>query len=324
MVGGGLLSLLIAGTAEARQVGTTPAPAARAVTQPLFRSGIDLVALTVTVTNGRQEFVSGLSADDFAVYDNGVRQPIAYFASADVPLDLALVVDASASMRGRVELVRRAVAGLLEVMREDDRAALVAFRDTVRLVRPLTGDLPAVDRAIRELSPMGGTALYQALYVSLDLIARDAPGPDLRRRALVVLSDGRDTASLISLEHVLERAKQAGVAIYVVALRSELQISEDGGNYAPSIYGLRQLAVQTGGRSFFPRDMHDIRAIYDLIGAELASQYALGFLPPGPHRGGEWRTVRVRVVGRGGLEPRTRAGYFTNRGIRPAHRSGAP
>lgn len=280
--------------------------------QPTFRSGIDLVALTVTVTDERKEFVRGLTASDFAVFENGVRQPISYFAASEVPLDLALVVDSSASMEPHLGLVQRSAAGLVDALRPGDRAAVIEFRNTVRTMQAMTTELSAVRGAIAQITASGGTALHQALYVTLSEFAGGGRGEPLRRRAVVVLSDGKDTSSLVSADDVLDRARHAGVSVYVVALRTAFQEAEAGGKYSPLSFGLRQLAAETGGRAFFPTRPADIEQIYELIGAELSSQYALGYVPRGSQRRGEWRTVSVRVPGREGLEPRTRAGYFAS------------
>lgn len=311
--------------AAAAQLGDARPPAVgpSAGGQAMFRSGIDLVALTVTVTDRRQGFVRGLAASDFVVLENGVPQPISYFAATEVPLDLALVLDSSASMLPHVDLVRRAAAGLVDTLRPGDRAAVIEFQNTVRTIQSMTAELPEVKGAIAQLDARGGTALHEAIYITLSEFARDRD--QVRRRAIVVLSDGKDTQSLVSADDVRDRARHTGVSVYVVALRTPFQEAEAGGKYSPLSFGLRQLAAETGGRAFFPAAATDIAGIYELIGSELSSQYALGYVPLQPRRLGEWRSVSVRVPGREGLEPRTRAGYFASPGAgrRGAGRGGS-
>lgn len=304
------LSAVISAGAQSRPPGTP------------FRAGVDLVALTVTVTDSRNEFVKGLTRDDFAVYENGVEQPITYFGVADIPLDLALVVDTSASMHQKIALVRRSAGGLVRVLRQGDRAALITFQQRVSVHQEMTANLVAVGDALQGITVQGSTALFDALYVTLDALRKQTPAPrpeaDVRRRAIVVLSDGDDTASYTTPDQVHELARVSGVAVYVVALHSASQAQK----YSPRDYSLRKLAEETGGQAFFPTALAEIESIYDGIGAELSSQYALGYVPREPAGNGEWRRLNVRVTGGRGVTPRTRAGYYAGSGGRRAATQG--
>ena len=198
-------------------------PASLDAQGPLFKSGIDMVPLTVTVTDASGKYVTGLTGDDFTVLENGVEQPLSFFACADVPLDVALVLDTSASMRADLPLVQSAAIGLVRKLRASDRAAVVEIKDFARMPQPFTGDLALVDRAIRGLSAAGDTALYDGLYIALKEFERERKAAvQVRRRALVVLSDGLDTRSHLAFDEVLDLARRAGVNIYVVELKGEL------------------------------------------------------------------------------------------------------
>jgi Ca-activated chloride channel homolog len=289
---------------------------------PTFRSGVDVVSLTVTVTDRQERFLSGLTASDFCVFEDGIQQPLTFFAAETVPLDLAILVDGSASMREKMEIVTPAAVGLAHTLRPQDRAMVVEFRDTVTVRQELTGDLTAVERAIESIHPTGGTSLYTAVYVALDTLRRvrqDTGG--VRRQAIVVISDGEDTTSLIDYDEVLDRARRAGVTIYPIALNTELSELRErmvggGRSFSRAAYAMRDLARQTGGQAFFPLTVQHLRPIYATIADELGHQYALGYLSQNQRRDGSWRQVMVQVPTRPGVHPRTRAGYFAQAGGR--------
>ena len=291
-----------------------------AASRPHFRTGVDLVALTVIVTDARRNLVANLTAQDFEVFEDGVQQPVTFFGMADVPLDVALLVDGSASMRETLPMARRAASGLLESLRAGDRASLVEFRNTVQITQPLTPDLASVESAIGQMRAGGGTSLYNALYVALrEFQAQARQDVDVRRRAIVVLSDGEDTGSLIGFDEVLDLARRSGVTIYTVALKSETAIlrqraQQNGRRYfSQSDYAMRALAEETGARAFFPDTATDLQGVYDTVATELASQYALGYVSRNPVRNGAWRRLIVRVAAAvQGVRPRTRTGYFAD------------
>jgi len=304
----------------------TPIAAAQPLTayvpgpgRPTFTTGVDLVALTVTVTNAERHLLNNLNAQDFQVFEDGVQQPVSFFGLANVPLDVALLVDGSASMLEMLPLARTAAIGLVRTLRPQDRASLVEFRNTVRVSQPLTDDMPRVVEAINGITASGGTSLYNALYVTLKDFQKQA-GADtgVRRRTIVVLSDGEDTGSLIGFDEVLDLARRSGVTIYTVALKSESQIvrqraQQSGRRYfSQADYSMRALADETGARAFFPDQVADLKTVYDAVAAELASQYALGYISRNPIRNGAWRRLVVRVVQQPGTRPRTRTGYFAD------------
>lgn len=286
---------------------------------PTFRTGVDLVALTVTVTDAQRKFINNLGAQDFQVFEDGIQQPVSFFGLTDVPLDVALLVDGSVSMRDTLPMARAAATGLLQTLRPQDRASLVEFRNTVRVSQPLTSDISQVLAAIEGISASGGTSLYNALYVTLKGFQKQA-GLDgnVRRRTIVVLSDGEDTGSVIGFDEVLDLARRSGVTIYTVALKSETQIlrqraQQDGRRYfSQSDYSMRALADETGARAFFPDRAADLKNVYDTVAAELAAQYALGYVSRNPVRNGSFRRLVVRLAALPGTRPRTRTGYFAD------------
>jgi Ca-activated chloride channel family protein len=274
-----------------------------------FRSGIELVTLHVTVTAKSREYVTDLNRGDFAVFENGRRQDLAFFQRSGLPLAMALLFDTSGSMHGALPTLQRAATEFVRALNPDDVASVMSFGDTVRVLQEFTADRPAVERAIRHAPAGGGTALNTAVYVTLAALstraARQNDGVP-RRRVLVLLSDGNDTESLIGFDDVLALAARCDVAIYSIRLeRPTPAVPEpDEGRFA-----LQRLASQTGGRAFFPQQGYALRAAFADIRRELASQYALAYEPRGPRDSRTFNSLSVLVSAPNAVA-RTRRGYI--------------
>jgi Ca-activated chloride channel family protein len=300
-------------TGVARAVSAAVLAAAAAQQLPSFRAGIDVVSLSVTVTDGAGRYVTGLAPEQFGVYEDGVRQDVSYFDRTNVPITLALLLDTSSSMEGKMETAREAAVGFARRLRPRDFGQLIGFATRVEVLQPLTGDSAALERVVRKTTAGGGTALYDALYIALKELkkARAAAEEDIRRQAIVVFTDGEDTSSLMAFDDLLDLARRSETAIYTIALRSPFEIAAK--TYANTDYSLRQLSQQTGGRSFFPAAIADLAGVYGQIADELASQYVVGFVSKNTKRDGAWRQLSVRVDSPGATA-RTRAGYFGPKG----------
>jgi Ca-activated chloride channel family protein len=193
-------------------------------------------------------------------------------------------------------------------MKKDDVIEVIEFNSQVRIPQPFTNDMNALERAIRQTTVNGSTSLYNAIYVSLrglkDQRAKNAE--EIRRQAIVVLSDGDDTSSVIEYDDVLDLAKRSETAIYAIGLRQQ----ESGrGKFKEAEFVLRQLSQETGGRVFFPTSIGELPKIYEQISEELASQYAMAYSSKNPMRNGAWRRIDVRV-NKPGASARTRRGYY--------------
>ena len=309
-------------TSSVTTAASSPTDRSQAPTPPrgstTFRSGVDLVALNVVVTDADQKYVAGLSPADFAVFEDGIQQDVSFFGASEVPLDLAILLDTSASMTGKMSLVQRAAAGFLSTLRHGDRTTIVDIKDATRVLFPLGDDLAAARAAIMSTTPRGGTALYNGTYLTLKELAKQRrANTDVRRQAIVVLSDGDDTASLISYDDLMDTAKQSGIAIYTITLRSKYLVTlaaQRGHTYfSQSEFGMKALAQETGARSFFPMDIAELPSIYSTIAEELATQYAIGYSSKNPRLDGAYRRVIVRIADRPGIKTRTRAGYMAAR-----------
>ena len=282
-----------------------------------FRGAVDLVALNVVVVDGKQQFVSGLTADNFTIYEDGVQQDVTFFAADELPLDLAMLLDTSASMQSKLATAQQAAIRFASALRPVDRLLVVDVKETATILAPLSPDLKAAKDAILSTSAQGSTALYNGLYTTLKEMARQRRAEtEMRRQAIVILSDGDDTSSIVSFDDVMELAKQSGISIYTIMLGSNTGSATargKGEQTSRSEYGMKALAQETGARSFVALEVGDLADVYTSIGQELASQYALGYTSNNQRRDGAFRRVVVRLLERAGARPRTRSGYFAPR-----------
>ena len=280
-----------------------------------FRVGVDLVPLSVTVSDADHRYVSDLTRDDFVVLENGIPQDIAFFAGTGVPLALALVIDTSASMQGALETAQEAAVGFARQLTPSDVATVISFDSSVEIVQEFTNDVAILRDAIRRTTPRGSTALYNALYIALNELNKTVarPSQNVRRRAIIVLSDGDDTSSLLTFDEVLDAASRSDTVIYAIGLgvRDPRQSRSINGDRSGE-FVLRRLVQQTGGRAFFPQQARELAQVYEEIRRELACQYSLAYEPNHLRRDGQWRRTAVRV-NRPGLTARTRQGYFAPR-----------
>lgn len=308
---------IAAGVAPHAQAPTLSLMASSAVSSPdapTFRGGVDLVSLTVTVTDPKRQLIRDLSASDFAVVEDGVTQTVRFFGADTVPLDLAVMIDCSASMVDKLPFVQHAAAGLVQSLRAGDRVEVISFRDAMDVAQRMTANHGDAVRAIQSLTAAGNTSLFTALYVTLRELG-DARPTEVRRRAVVLLSDGEDTKSAVTYDTVMDLARRSGVSIYTVALNSRIDRIFDQQGVDEGNFTMRGLAESTGARSFFPSDLSDVRAVYDSIASELASQYSIGYLPTNAVGNGAWRRVAVRVTDRPGATARSRPGYYASTSV---------
>ena len=278
---------------------------------PSFRGGVELVSLNVTVTDGGGRYVTDLQSNDFNVFEDGVKQDLTIFNRTNLPIALALLLDTSASMELKMHTVQEAAIGFAKRLRPQDAAEVVDFDSRVTILRDFTNNSADLEAAIRKTSAGGSTSLYNAVYIALkDLkkeVARSAD--EIRRQAIVVLSDGEDTSSLLPFEEVMDLAKRSETAIFTIGLRREGTSSMGSKSFNEAEFVMRQLAQETGGRSFFPSDIGELAGVYGQIAEELSSQYLVGYTSRNVKRDGAWRRVVVRVD-RPNAVTRTKQGYF--------------
>lgn len=274
---------------------------------PVFRIGVDTVSLSITVLNDDGGLVTELAEDNFTVFEDGTEQKIDFFAHGELPLKMVILLDVSASMRQKIEMAQEAAVRFVDSLRPGDEVQVVEFGSRVLTLVEFTPDFTEVANAIRSTEVEGSTALYNAIYVSLkDLAAyrRD----ELDRRAIVVLSDGNDTKSVLGFEDVKEEARKSNIMIYAISLRAnERDLKKE--KYRNAKFELDLLAEESGGVSYAPEELKDLSDVYDEILEELKSQYTLGYVSTNTEHNGVWRRLQV-LTAEPGTTVRTREGYY--------------
>ena len=272
--------------------GATTHAAAGARQTPIFSSRVEIVRVDVLVTDDGHP-VAGLGPDDFEVRDNGVRQDISILRLEEIPLNVMLTVDMSASVDGvRLDNLRAAARALLDGLRPDDRAGFIAFNHVVSRVRDVTSSIDDVRAALDQVTPSGATSLIDATYASLTVT-----DSNLRRGLVVVFSDGLDTSSWLTEEQVVESARRSESIVYAVAVAQR--------RGSPAF--LREISDATGGRLLELDQTDDLPAVFVSVLNEFRQRYLLSYSPRGVDTAG-WHALEVRVRRRG-ADVRARSGY---------------
>ena len=262
-----------------------------AARQTTFTSRIEAVRVDVLVTENGQP-LQGLSPDDFEVLDNGVRQRVDLASFEQIPLNVVLALDMSASLQGlRIGHLQTAGRSVLEGLKPGDRAALVAFSHVVAPSVGLTEDLDRVRVALDQARGEGLTSLIDAAHAGMLLGESDAG-----RSLLIVFSDGVDTSSWLTADAVLDTAKRGDVVVYAV------EVGERRASFS------RDLGEVTGGRLFSIESTKDLAATFSRILEEFRMRYLVSYSPQGVAAGG-WHRLEVRVKHRG-VAVKARPGYF--------------
>ncbi len=267
-----------------------------------IRIDVEAVNVFVTVTNRKGQFVSGLPEDRFILYEDGIPQVLTNFSSdLSRPLQIALLMDTSGSVRLKLDFEKRAAVNFLRgVMRRHDQAMLVEFDEGVSLLNDFTTRTSEIVSEIERLRAGGGTALWDALYVvsGEKMTGRGA------RKAIVVLSDGEDLNSRRSFEDTLKMIQSSEVTVYPIGTsRFGASSSKKGED------NLAELADESGGTAFFPYSAELLESAFDQINAELRNQYSLTYSPRDKTPDGRFREIEVRIENGDGLKLRYRRGY---------------
>ena len=266
---------------------------------------VDLVVLNATVRDGKGRFASDLSEQDFAVYEDGVRQSIRLFRHEDIPVTVGLVVDHSGSMRAKIADVIAAARTFVRSSSPEDEMFVVNFNEKVTLGLP--DNLPFSNRsedlgsAIANAPTTGRTALYDAVFEARNRLQTGSR----EKRVLIVISDGGDNASAHTLADVLKMASQSTTLVYTIGI-----FDEEDPDRNPGV--LRQLAGVTGGEAFFPGEYREVVAICERIARDIRNQYTIGYLSSSAARPGAFLSIRVAAAapGHGKLSVRARSGYI--------------
>jgi Ca-activated chloride channel family protein len=300
----GMLAIFAAVYAQqnAKKTASEDDPASRIVLD------VTRVNLLFTVADKKGRFVTDLQKQDFDVIENKKSQNILEFTSeSNLPLRLAILIDTSNSIRDRFRFEQEAAVGFLNsLMRPEDKAVVVSFDTSAELVADLTNDTETLDKAIRDLRPGGGTAMYDAiLFACRDKLMQDQPRHKFRR-AMVVISDGNDNESRYTRDQALEMAQKADVVVYTIST-NDMRLPSDGDKV------LKYFAAETGGLAFFPFKVSDLSQSFENIANELRHQYNVLYRPDPLKTDGLWHNIDIRVKGRKDLVVRARKGYYAPR-----------
>jgi Ca-activated chloride channel family protein len=275
--------------------------------QPTFRSQVDLVNFGVVVTDKQGAPVTGLTADDFEIKEEGKPQTIKFFAAGDPenapPLHIGFLLDTSGSMEEDIKDVRTAAIKFLNKMDRAEDITLVDFDTEVRMARYEQSSYGQLIERIRGRKADGYTALYDALGVYIGGTAEQDG-----QKILIMYTDGGDTRSTLTLNDVLDLLKAADATVYVVGYLEHQRSS----SRMQMQMELSQFAQTTGGLALFPTSVKEVEKMYDRIEREVAARYSLGYTSTDTRTNGVWRNVDIRLTRPNlkGVRLRTRQGYF--------------
>ena len=275
--------------------------------QYTIREDVDFVVLHPTVKDRKGSLVSGLSKNDFQVYEDGVLQQIKSFSHEDIPVTVGLVVDNSGSMgRKRPEVIAAALA-FARSSNPQDQMFVISFNEHVSFglpdETPFTDKADLLEIALSRISANGMTALYDALAAGFEHLKKGSRD----KRVLIVVSDGADNASKNKLPQIITLAGHSDAIIYTVGV-----FDENDPDRNPRV--LRQLAMATGGEAFLPASVNDVLPICEQIARDIRNQYTLVYTPTNRKQDGTYRVIRVKAAspGQGRLIVRSRAGYYAS------------
>jgi len=293
-----------------RQVAEVNSP--EASSDDRIKIDTDLVNLDVTVIDQNNMPVFNLKKEDFAVYEDKIKQTVESIRREQIPISFGLVIDTSGSMRSKIQTVSDAVIMLIRQMRFDDEAFVSSFKTEPELVQDFTSDKRDLEEAIIQLDTSGGTALLDAIIATADYAHEKGKR---RRKALVVVTDGLDRNSAFKEKEVIDAIKEDEVQVYLVGFIDD-EVEAKGKFLKSSAKQAKDLLVRiaddSGGRAYFPKDIDEIPAVAAQIAKDLRSQYVISYYPTNEKRDGTFRTVQVGVSYQGGRKmiARARRGYY--------------
>ena len=284
--------------------------------EPAIRLDARLVNLNIKVVDISGRPVSKLTRDDFVVLEDNVRQEVTYFEPVAAPVNLLLLLDLSGSIGSKLNAMKKAAKKFVDGLGSNDRVAVATFTTQFQAVSDFTTDRNKLKKDIERIeNPGGDTALYDATWAALDSLR----GNSSARSALVILSDGVDSASIPNekgstrgFDELLTRIEEEDATIYPIYFDTEREVV--GGDYTPQVFAkartqLETLAEQTGGTYFRASRAEDLDGVYKRVASELHSIYSLAYPAKDARKDGRWRKIAI-TVNRAGVQARTKRGYY--------------
>jgi Ca-activated chloride channel homolog len=254
----------------------------------LIRSKVDLVTVSVTITDGLNRPVIGLNEDNFQVFENKKPQQIRHFSSDDAPVSIGIILDTSGSMNDKLERAREAVRQFCEASNPQDEFFMITFSDTPQVTTDFTDHSEDLESGLLTVRSHGRTALLDAVYLGLGEMRQSR----YARRALLIISDGGDNHSRLTEREVKAAAKEAGVLIYAVGIFDSYFNTQEE-LLGPEL--LRSITDLTGGKTFVLASLAELPAVTRTIGIQLRHQYLLDYRPQSETRDGKWHKIRVKL-----------------------------
>jgi VWFA-related protein len=259
------------------------------------RVNVDVVQVTVTVSDGRGKFIPGLPQSSFRLFEDNRAQTITHFASENVPLELLVAIDISGSMSPAMPKLKTAVKEFLSSVPPENQVTLLGFNDSIFTLTRKATDQSERAKAVDRLAPWGSTALYDVILRGVEMLGRQTG-----RKALVVFTDGEDQGSHATLNDVERRLQTSDTTLYM--------IGQGRGVTLDSLKRVMQRLVSpTGGRALFTDSVDELHAAFGDLLDELSNQYLLGYTSTNDKRDDAWRKIRVDVDGH--HDVRARLGY---------------
>lgn len=306
-----------------RQTQAIPTPQPKSSASPLkekddevIKVNTEIVTLAATVTDKNGRYRSDLKRSDFTVYENGVEQKLEYFNTGDrIPMSLGIIFDTSGSMEDKIEGVQDAVEHFVKSVAPGDEIFLVQFGDDAEVVQNFTDDKQRILRMVQNLTPRGGTSLFDAILLGLQKIADGKH----RKRALLLLTDGNDTASSVKFADITALARKSEVIIYGLGIghgeKGDIHVSSNSQvKDTVDMRTLRALSDATGGNAYFLENAHEggrdlVDEAAEEVAKELKLQYTLGYYPTDQKKDGGFRQIVVELKDKS-LKVRTKRGYY--------------
>jgi len=272
--------------------------------EAVIRVDTRLVVLHATVVDKSGHLVTNLPKSAFQVFENDIQQTIKDFKREDVPVSMGLIVDNSGSMRDKREKVKEAALDLVKDSNPQDEVFVVNFNDEAFLdTKDFTSNIKDMEEALSKIDSRGGTAMRDAIRMSIDE-AKEKGKRD--KKVLVVVTDGNDNSSLISLENLVRASQQSGVVVYTIGLLSE----EEHREATRAKRALQTISNATGGMYYFPKEVAEVAKIAHQVAHDIRNQYIITYTPSIQALDGTFRKIRVSANGPNKPVVRTRSGYY--------------
>jgi Ca-activated chloride channel homolog len=270
----------------------------------IFKADTRLVVLHASVLDHSGKLITTLPQTAFKIFENGAEQKITTFRREDVPVSMGILIDDSGSMRGKRDKVAAAAVALIKASNQQDEVFIVNFNDDAYLDVPFTSDLKKLEEGLTKIDSRGGTAMRDAVSMSLDYIKQKGKRD---KKVLLIITDGNDTASNESLEKLVQKVKTSeGVLIYSIGLLNE----ESKKDAKAATRALHALTDASGGLGYYPKELPEVDQIALQVAHEIRNQYILAYTPALQQLDGSYRQIRVTVKGPGNPTVRTRSGYY--------------